>query len=150
MQRMEPDEREEIELLRTFGERTAGALMSTDFVTAAEDATAADALRLVREHAEDVEMLHYVFCHDGAGRLTGVVSLKALVLAPPETVLKDLFGGRLVFAKPDDGIAAVAEQFYKYNFLALPVVGEAEKLLGIITFKHSFDELVPYYHRQAA
>jgi magnesium transporter len=150
MRAMEPDERDEIQMLQTFEERTSGALMTTDFLTLPPDKTVSDALQLIRESAEMVELIQYIYLTDQKDRLLGAVSIKRLILSNPVDTLESLATPRVVSVKPDDSRETVAEMFYKYNFSAIPVVDESEKLIGIISYKHSFDELVPYYYRQVS
>lgn len=147
--KMEAEEREEIERLHTYEDRTAGALMTTDFVDVPDHATVADATAAVRRWAEDVEMLNYLYLVDDEKRLVGAVSLKQLILAEPATPLRQLAGTRLVSVPPDAPWDDVAEKFYKFNFLALPVIDADDRLLGVIPFKSSFDELMPHYYREA-
>jgi magnesium transporter len=149
--RMVEEEREELEKLQTFSEKeTAGALMTTDYIALSPTATVADALRLIRASSDTVELIHYAFLVDGSDHLQGVVSLRSLIISKPETPLNELAGDRLISVQLDDGWVEVARQFHKYNFLALPVLDEDRKVQGIITFQHSFDELIPFYHKEAA
>jgi CBS domain-containing protein len=147
---MEADERQEIEQLEHFHEETAGGLMSTDFLAITPDKTVADALTLIRESARDVDLIYYVFLIDDAGRLGGVVGIRNLLCAEPTSRLADLPRHRTIAVKPEDDWKEVAEMFYKYSFFALPVVDHEEKLLGVIGFRHCFDELIPYYAKEAA
>ncbi|MCL4233478.1 MAG: CBS domain-containing protein, partial [Deltaproteobacteria bacterium] len=125
-------------------------LMSTDFVEIAATASVADAIAAVRQWADEVAMLHYVYLLDDTGTLVGAVSLKQLILARPDTPLRELAGMRLVTVSADEDWSDVAEKFYKYNFQALPVVDENDRLVGVVSFRSSFDELVRYYVREAA
>ncbi|OGR03889.1 MAG: hypothetical protein A2511_08120 [Deltaproteobacteria bacterium RIFOXYD12_FULL_50_9] len=150
MGQMEPEERDEIGLLQAFEERTAGSLMTTDFLQICITKTVGDALKFIRDNADEVEIVHYVYVGDDYGHLIGVVSIKQLILAAPEVLLHDLEMPRLITVETDDELEKVADQFYKYKFLAIPVVDDKTRLLGIISYKHSFDELVSYYYREAA
>lgn len=150
IERMDAEERQEIETLHTYEDKSAGALMSTDFVEIAATATVADAIAEVRKWADEVAMLHYVYLLDDTGALVGAVSLKQLILARPDTPLRELAGMRLVTVSADEDWSDVAEKFYKYNFQALPVVDENDRLVGVVSFRSSFDELVRYYVREAA
>ncbi|MBZ0270960.1 CBS domain-containing protein [bacterium] len=151
MQRMEPDERAELERLGRYEERTAGGLMGTDFLAIAGDATVADAIALIRQMADEVEIVHYVFLVDAENHLRGAVTMKRLVLADPAARLADVAETqRVVSVRPDEDLETVAETFYKYNFLALPVTDADDRLIGIIPFRHSFDELVEHYYKLAS
>ncbi len=148
--RMEAEERQEIEQLQTYVEGTAGALMTTNYVALPEANLVSDALEYIRTAASEVALIHYTYLLDEAGRLTGVVSIRSLIRSDGATALKSLAGERVVSVKPEDSWEDVAELFYKYNFLALPVLGAEARLVGVISYKHSFDELVKFYHREAA
>jgi len=148
--RMEAEEWQELKLLETFEEKTAGALMTTEYLALSEEATVQDALDLIKRSADEVEIFHYVFLVDRQNRLTGTVGLRKLITSPPETALRDIAPSRIVSVHPEDTLETVAELFYKYNFLALPVVDAEGRLLGIIGYKHSFDQLVGYYYKEAS
>jgi Mg/Co/Ni transporter MgtE len=148
--RMEKEEWQEISLLKTFKEKTAGSLMTTEYLSMPGKATVQEALDLIRKSAGEVEILHYVFVVDDQERLTGTVGLRKLLTSPLDTPLRQLASQRIISVGPEEEWESVAELFYKYSFLALPVVDKEGKLLGIIGFKHSFDELVSYYYKEAS
>lgn len=149
MAAMEEEERSQIESLIQAKEQSAASLMTVDFISCGQTATVSDALALLREYADEVESITYVYCTD-EGRLTGVVSIRELILACPEVPLSEIMNRRLVTLNLDDDWDEVAGQFLKLRFKALPVVDQASRILGIVTFHHSFIELLPYYHRLAA
>jgi magnesium transporter len=150
MAAMEPPEREQLEKLTSAEEDTAARLMTVDFIVCADSGTARDAWARVRQNAGEVESITYVYCLDAGGVLTGVVSLRDLIIADREAPLSEIMHPRLATLRRDDDFATVANVFWKYRFKALPVVDEQGKVEGIITFRHSFDELLPYYSRLAA
>lgn len=148
--KMEEQEWQELKLLETFEEKTAGALMTTEYLALTDQATVQDALDLIKRSADEVEIFHYVFLVDGQNRLTGTVGLRRLITSPPETAVRDIATSRIISVHPKDTLEKVADLFYKYNFLALPVVDAEGRLLGIIGYKHSFDQLVGYYYKEAS
>jgi magnesium transporter len=145
MDMMEADERAQIEFLSQAEEETAASLMTPEFLKCAQGATAAQALENARSNAEEVEFLSYTFCHDDEGKLVGIVSLRDLILAKPESPLTEVMHPRLATLTRGDELETVAETFFKYRFKAIPVVDAEGRVEGVVNFQHSFDELLPLY-----
>jgi magnesium transporter len=124
--------------------------MTVDFLSCPETYSSAQALEMVRLNAEEIEFITYIHCLDDESRLTGVASLRDLLLAEPDKLLLDVMNRRLATLNPQDEWETVAHQFHKYRFKALPVVDIDSRIRGIVTFKHSFDELLDYYHKLAS
>ena len=122
-----------------YREKTAGGIMTTEFVWVYEDATVAQTIEKIRSKREDYDTVHYIYSIDAQGRLIGAVSLRSLVLATPETSIFDLSTRDLITASPDDDQEEVAENISKYDLLAMPVVDEDGKLLGIVTIDDALD-----------
>ena len=76
-----------------------------------------------------------------------MASLRNLLLAEPDKELVNIMNRRLARLSSDDELETVAQQFMKYRFKALPVIDENGKMEGIVTFKHSLDELLKYYSK---
>lgn len=148
MAAMEEEDRGQIRLLIQADEDSAASLMTVDFISCPETYTAAEALTFIREHADKIDSITYVYCLDESLHLQGVVSLRDLIIADSNDFLSDLMNQRLVTLGLDDKWEMIASQFLKLRFRALPVVDESSRMLGIVTFLHSFDELLPYYHKQ--
>ncbi len=146
---MEEGEREGLELLAQAGERTAAALMSVDYVTCPASATVGAAFDTLRAEAPNVEELSYVYCVED-GHLVGVVSMRDLLLGPPDAPLSTVMNTRVTALAVDDPWERVADDFLKYHFKALPVLDAEGSMCGVVTFRHSFAELVGIYHRQGA
>ena len=147
MAAMEADERSQIEILTHVEEDSAGSLMTVEFVSCPQTLPVEGALSVVREKAQEIESIHYVYCVDEERRLSGVVSLRDLIIAEPAASLADVMNRRLATVKVDDDWSDVADNFLKYRFRALPVVGDDGRIAGIVTFAHSFDELISYYYK---
>ncbi|MDR2714902.1 MAG: CBS domain-containing protein [Coriobacteriales bacterium] len=122
-----------------YKEKTAGGIMTTDFVTVSENATVAETVEQIRGKSEEYDAVHYVYSVDSQGRLIGAVSLRSLVLAAPETRIFDISVRELRTVSPDADQEEVAEGISKYDLLAMPVVDEDGKLLGIVTVDDAFD-----------
>jgi len=150
MAAMEEPERAELSMLAAAEEDTAAQLMTVDFVSCPESSTAVQALDTVRANASDIESITYVYCLDADGALAGVVSLRDLIIADGAQVLSEIMHRRLATLRREDDWGKVADEFWKYRFKALPVVSTEGKMEGIVTFMHSFDELLPHYHKLAS
>ena len=134
-------EQRAIRQLLGYRENTAGRIMTSEVATVAEDATVADAVEMLRGLDEDFESVRYVYLVDEERKLTGVVTLNALIVAAPETRLAELATADLVTASPEDDQEDVAEDIAKYNLLAMPVVNDEGRLLGIVTVDDALDVL---------
>lgn len=122
-----------IESLLSHREDTAGGLMTTEFVALNQELTAGEAIEKLREIAKDVETIYYVYITDESGKLIGVVSLRDIIMSPPDEKLKDFMVTQLKVVKPGTHYREVGEMLSTYNLIAVPVVDDAGILLGIVT-----------------
>jgi magnesium transporter len=127
------EERAEIQSLAAYPPDTAGAVMTTDFVALDTGLTVPEAIEHLRSAHLDAETIYTIYVVDAEHRLIGVVSLRALVLASPETTIGELMTREVISVRVDEDQEEVADKIEQYDFLALPVVDEQEKLVGIIT-----------------
>ncbi|WP_298039735.1 magnesium transporter [uncultured Desulfuromonas sp.] len=137
---MEDEHSEEIEELLKYGEDTAGGIMATEFFSLREELTVKEAIAALQE-AQDVEMVFYLYVTDDHGHLVGVLSLRQLLTVPPATRLQDIMATDVISVRTDMDQEEVAHQVAKYNILAIPVVDEGNKLMGIITVDDVIDVL---------
>ena len=134
-------EQRAIRQLLGYREDTAGRIRTSEFAALPEDKTAADAVELLRGLDEDFESVRYVYLSDEDNKLSGVVTLNALIVAEPETPLADICTREVITASPEDDQEDVAEDIAKYNLLAMPVVADDGHLLGIVTVDDALDVL---------
>src|SRR5262245_3759278 len=111
---------------------TAGGIMTTEFFSLSEDATAQEAIRRL-QHATDAEMVFYIYVTDKEDHLVGVLSLRQLLTVPPTTPLKHIMTRDVISVAMDMDQEEVARQVARYNLLAVPVVEKDQTLVGIIT-----------------
>ena len=111
---------------------TAGAIMTTEFLALSEDTTAQEAISVL-QRASDAEMVFYIYVTDKEDRLVGVVSLRQLLTVPPVTPLKHIMTRDVRAVTEDMDQEEVARQVASYNLLAIPVVDQEQRMLGIIT-----------------
>ncbi len=135
---MKEEESRELEALMEYPENTAGALMTPEVFYLNEDYTAEEAIRLIRENIE-TEMVFYLYVVDERRHLVGVISLRQLIVVAPKTKLKHIMTEKVISVFPETDQEEVGRYIARYNFLALPVVDEENKLLGIVTVDDIID-----------
>jgi len=140
---MQTEEAEDVRTLLAYPEDSAGGIMTTAFVTIRPDLTAEEAINALRQTAREAETIFYVYVTDGEDRLLGVLSLQSLVLAQPDTPVTQIMQRRVVTVRPLDKQDAVAEVIARYNLLAVPVVDDEQRLLGIVTADDALDKIIP-------
>ncbi|HWL27141.1 MAG TPA: magnesium transporter [Ureibacillus sp.] len=139
LEMMDSETVEEFNELLAYEEYTAGAIMTTEYVSILENSTVRSAMAVLRNEAPIAETIYYVFVVDDHHQLTGVLSLRDLIISNEDTIIRDIMKERVVFAKVTDDQESVAHLIKDYNFLALPVVSENNELVGIITVDDIID-----------
>ena len=147
---MEHDEAEEVRDLLAFPEDSAGGLMTTEFVAVPATLTTAETIDRLRELEPDAETIYYVYVLDGDGRLVGVLSLRDLIVARPETRIADVMIDEPVAVRALEPAESVAETIAHYNLLAVPVVDDERRLVGIVTVDDAIDTVAPSAWRRRA
>lgn len=141
---MEEEEAEDVKELLTYGESTAGGLMTTEYVALPLDLTAEEAIVQLRELAPRAETIYYVYVSDPENqRLMGVISLRDLIVAAPQTPLWNFMVENVVRVGVDENLEGVASAIEHYDLLAVPVVDDNDRLLGIVTVDDTLEELLP-------
>ena len=135
---MKDREQQKVEELLEYKDDTAGGIMSTEYFALDRETTAKQAIEALQK-AEDVEMAFYVYIVNEHGHLVGVISLRQLVTVPPETMLNDIMMTDVYRVRTETDQEEVARIVSRYNFLAVPVVDESNKLLGIVTVDDVID-----------
>src|SRR5687768_10573783 len=135
---MRPKESGVVENLLEYDEQTAGRIMNPHVFALDEDMTVGEAITEIQSN-RDVEMVFYLYVVDIRRHLVGVVSLRRLLLVSPETPLKRIMTADLMSARVDMDQEEVARLVAAYNLLAIPVVDEENKLVGIITVDDVID-----------
>jgi magnesium transporter len=138
---MEAPEAAEVRLLLAYPPQSAAGLMTQEVVTISPQVSAEEALAAIRRVAREVETIYYVYVTDEDERLLGVLSLRQLVLAPPETPTGELAHRDLLTVRADADQEVAARLLADHGLLAIPVVDERERLLGIVTADDAADVL---------
>lgn len=136
---LEAENAAEVRELLTFDPDTAGGLMTTDFITLREDMTAEQAIAHLRKVGPDAETIYYVYVVNGGGQLVGVISLRDLIVAPPQTRIREVMRTRVISVRADQDQEEVAKLVSKYNLLAVPVVDDQQRILGVVTVDDVLD-----------
>ena len=139
------EEPEEVRPLLVHADETAGGLMTSARLTLHEEMTAEDAIAHIRVVTPDAEDIYYVFVVDGEVRLVGVVSLRQLIVAPPAARIADIMDADVFHVRADADQEEAARLMARYDLLALPVVDDEDRLLGLITH----DDLVRVLQEEA-
>ncbi len=139
---MKKDEAEDVEGLLRYEDDTAGSIMIPDFIALKEHITAREVIESLqtKEHLE-VEMPFYIYVVDDHEHLVGVSSLRQLVVVPPLKALKDFMATDVISVTTDMDQEEVARIVAQYNFLAVPVVDEDKRMVGLVTVDDVIDVL---------
>jgi len=146
--RLPAEERRDILRLSQYPDGTAGATMTSGFAGLEENLTVKQALETLGRQAERLEMIYYLYIVDEVGHLRGVVSARQLVAAMrrPETKLADLMETELVSVHALDDQEEVAKKVAKLDLLAIPVVDDEYRIVGIVTH----DDVIDVVQEEAA
>jgi len=145
---MEPDEAEDIRRLLSYDERTAGGLMTTEPVILAPDATIAEALAILRSIEISPALASQVYVvrpplESPTGKYLGAAHFQRLLREPPSKLVSGVVDYELEAIGPETPLGQVARYFATYNLVAVPVVDEANHLLGAVTVDDVLDHMLP-------
>ncbi|HEY9645200.1 MAG TPA: magnesium transporter [Chroococcidiopsis sp.] len=141
LEQLSPEERRATALLLGYEAGTAGRIMTPEYISLKESWTAAQALDRIRSLANVSETIYYLYVTDAARRLTGILSLRALVIAQPHQTIGEIMVRDAVYAQTGTDQEDVARIIQKYDFLAVPVVDTEQRLVGIVTVDDVIDIL---------
>jgi magnesium transporter len=141
LDKMKKAESEEVEDLLQYDDDTAGGIMVPDFIALKEDVTAREAIESLQKEHSDVEMAFYLYVVDEYGKLVGVSSLRQLVVVAPETPLKEFMSTDVFSVQTDMDQEEVARIVARYDILAVPVVDDSNRLVGVVTVDDVIDIL---------
>ncbi len=129
---LKKEELEDIEEIMGYPEDSAGSLMETDIFTLYQDTTCGEALKTLQDQ-KDAEMVFYLYITNEDDSLVGVASLRTLATTPTDTMLKHIMVKKVHYVRPETDQEDVAQIVAQYNYLAVPVVDDDNKLIGIVT-----------------
>ncbi len=135
-------DRRDIATLSAQKPNTAGALMTTDYAWVPGNITVAEAFDKLRLQAPDSETIYYVFVLDEQRKLQGVMTLRKMVLAARQALIRNVMEKNVVGVKPGDDQEKVAQIMAQYDLIAIPVLDEEGRLIGIVTHDDVIDVVV--------
>jgi magnesium transporter len=138
---METEDAQDVKALLTHPEETAGGLMTSEYITVKRDWTVEETLCRLRQLAPGAETIYYLYVSDARERLVGVVSLRELIVAAPNTLIGDIMNENAISVTVGIDQEKVARLIKKYDFLALPVVDHSKRIVGIVTVDDVMDVL---------
>ena len=134
-----PQTRALINQYLNYPENSAGSIMTAEFVDLKKYMSVKDAFARIRRIGEDKETIYICFVTNASRKLEGVVTVKDLLLADPETEIEELMDRNVVFASTTEDQESVSEKFSDYDLMALPVVDKEGRLVGIVTVDDIID-----------
>lgn len=148
LESLEEETAKDIQELLSHDEDTAGGIMTTEFISYPQSTRICEVIERFKADAPEVETVYYIYATDTEGKLTGVISLKELILSEPEQNLNELMEMKVksVTAETDD--MEVVRIVSKYNLVALPVVDDEGKLIGVVTVDDAIDRILPHEARK--
>jgi magnesium transporter len=139
LRRMAHREREDLKRLASYEEGTAGAIMTSDYVSIASGMTVSQAMMRVRQTAPDAETVYQLYILDSDGQLIGTMSLRQLMVARPGAIVDDIMIKDVISTRVDNAQEDVARIVAKYDLLALPVIDADGRMVGIVTHDDAMD-----------
>jgi len=134
----------EVQSQLTYADDTAGRIMIREFFALPETTTVREAIAAIQEK-RDIELILYLYAVDEAGRLTGVTSLRPLLLARPDATLAEVMTRDLITVHTETDQEEVAQLAIRYDLLAIPVLDEEGRLVGVVTY----DDIVDVVREEA-
>ena len=134
-------ERTDIRKLLSYPDGSAGSIMTTEYASLPEEITVSEALDQLRVQAPDSETIYYIYILDEGRRLDGIVSLRELIQAKRASTLSEIMHRDVISVRVDDDEEFVARELARYDFLAIPIVDNLHRLVGIVTLDDALDVL---------
>ncbi len=139
MRKLEADK---VRALLRYPKDTAGGLMTNEFISILDHYTVEETIHILRKIAPSAETIYYLYVTDPSQRLVGVLSLRDLLIAQPDEKISKLMYERVISVPAEMDQEEVAKILSRYDFLAIPVVNNKKRLLGIITVDDIIDVLI--------
>ncbi|HEX3043980.1 MAG TPA: CBS domain-containing protein [Bacillota bacterium] len=142
LQEMEKEASEEVRELMEYPDHCVGSIMSTDYIFFKEQMTVNETINELRRLKPESDTIYYLYVLDQTERLNGIVSLRDLIISEPDTQLGTLMNRKLIYVCDMDPINSLVEIISKYSLLAIPVVDQDMKMLGIVIIDDVVYELL--------
>lgn len=138
---MDQEEAQAVMELMAYAPKTAGAIMTKEFISIAAASPAKEVIEELRQTAPEAETIYYLYVVNSEENLVGVVSLRDLIIASPEALIEEIMSTQIVSVSELSSQKDIASLIKKYDFLAVPVVTPDGRLVGIITVDDVIDVL---------
>lgn len=132
-------ERLDIKKLTKYKEETAGSILTTEYAFLPQNITVNEAIEKIKIQAIDSETIYYIYVIDNDRKLLGFVSLRDIIIAPSTKKIEDIMNPTVISANVDDDKEIVAKKLSDYDFLAIPIVDNDGRLVGIVTVDDVMD-----------
>lgn len=140
LQNSKAEDRQMINQFLNYPEDSAGSIMTIEYVSLKEEMTAEQAIEYIRKVGHDKETIYTCYITDSGRKLKGLVSLRSLILSDPKEKLSEIGDfDDILTVKTTDDQEVIANNFKKYDLLAMPVIDKEERLIGIITIDDIVD-----------
>lgn len=139
LRQADKDMRKQINELLKYPEDSAGSIMTTEFIVLRPDMTAEMAIKRIRRTGVDKETIYTCYVTDANTKLIGITTVKDLLLAEDDELVKSIMEENVISVTTLADQEQVAQMFSNYNFLALPVVDNEQRLVGIVTIDDAID-----------
>ncbi len=140
---MDEEDAKEVKELMRYGDRSAGSLMTTEYIAVPSDCCVPEIFARLRRSGQEIDMIYYVYVLSAQEQLLGVISLRDLLLADPAQNAGDVMKKEVISVLPTSSVEEATNLLSKYDFLSVPVVDQDGKMLGIVTFDDALDEIIP-------
>ena len=139
MELLSQEDADDVKELLIYEEESTGGIMTTGYIEINKDMTAKQAIKHMRENAQDAETIYYIYVVDNDERLVGVLSLRELITARDASIVEDLMSENIISVYVDEDREEAVRLVSKYNLIAIPVIDRQQKLKGIITVDDIID-----------
>lgn len=139
LQGVDPDVRKDVNMLLKYPEDSAGSIMTVEFMSLSESYSVKQALEHIRRVAIDKETVNTCFVLDPSRILTGIITLRKLVISDEDRLISDIMDENVIYVNTTTDQEEVADMFQKYDLTSMPVVDSEHRLVGIITIDDVVD-----------
>ena len=139
LRNVDEETRRSINQILHYPKDSAGSIMTMEYVDLRRNMTVEEAFERIREIGVEKETIYTCYVTDSHRKLKGIVTVKDLLLAPKDLILRDIMETNIIYVTTQTDQEEVAALFNKYDFLAVPVVDNELRLVGIVTIDDAID-----------
>ena len=138
-QQLDEITQQQLRALSVHQEESAGAIMSSDYVSLPPEFTMQQAIEALRQQPHDRETLYLVYITNSQAQLMGVISLRQILQADPQATIQQVMTQDIVVGYVNEDQESIARKLSEYDFIALPIIDEHNTLVGIVTYDDAMD-----------